>query len=286
MCCGESQANTIERRMAQGFLERWNGYGQQFWLTTLMFDLCKIFKNLQKIFQKSNLILLDVITASDAAIENLKIMNEMPIPGGREEKYHGNLEEVSSPTSSRQRRHVMNKYVTTTNRNDIAVRMEIVQSAINFLDQRMNLENDGTLKSLMKILDAKSSIELITASRGIASQLFGPDKIEEFVSDICISWSKISTIEDPAIEHNGTFYALKLRKMVQASSGLLKTFSASFLTLTPHSMATERAVSHYNNIKTSNRASLAPHSINSIMLISLNGKGTAFLIQERQLLNF
>ena len=64
--------------------------------------------------------------------------------------------------------------------------------------------------------------------------------------------------------------------MVQASCGLLKTFLASFLTLTPHSMGTERTVSHYNNIKTSNRASLSQQSINSIMHISLNGKGTAF----------
>ena len=240
--------------MAQGFLDKWKHDGQQFWLTTLMFDLCKIFKNLQKIFQKSHLILLDIITARDAAVENLKVMNEIPIPGGREEKCRGNFEEVSSPTNSRQKRNIMNKYVTTTHRNDMAVRTEIVQSAINFLDERMNLENDGTLKNLMKILDAKSSTELITASRDLASQLFGPEKIEDFVSDTCMSWRKIVAIEDPAIEDNGTFYALKLRKMVQASCGLLKTFLASFLTLTPHSMGTERTVSHYNNIKTSNRA--------------------------------
>jgi len=276
MCSGEIHAEKIEKRMAQGFLDKWKHDGQQFWLTTLMFDLCKIFKNLQKIFQKSHLILLDIITARDAAVENLKVMNEMPIPGGREEKCRGNFEEVSSPTNSRQKRNIMNKYVTTTHRNDMAVRTEIVQSAINFLDERMNLENDGTLKSLMKILDAKSSTELITASRDLASQLFGPEKIEDFVSDTCMSWRKIVAIEDPAIEDNGTFYALRLRKMVQASCGLLKTFLASFLTLTPHSMGTERTVSHYNNIKTSNRASLSQQSINSIMHISLNGKGTAF----------
>ena len=72
------------------------------------------------------------------------------------------------------------------------------------------------------------------------------------------------------------FYALKLRKMKQASCGLLSKFLASFLTLTPHSMATERAVPHYNNVKTSGRASLKPESINHYMHVSLNGKGTVF----------
>ena len=144
MCSAEIHAEKIEKRMAQGFLDKWKHDGQQFWLTTLMFDLCKIFKNLQKIFHKSHLILLDIITARDAAVENLKVMNEIPIPGGREEKCRGNFEEVSSPTNSRQKRNIMNKYVTTTHRNDMAVRTEIVQLAINFLDERMNLENDGT----------------------------------------------------------------------------------------------------------------------------------------------
>ena len=63
--------------------------------------------------------------------------------------------------------------------------------------------------------------------------------------------------------------------MTQASCGLLKKFLAAFLTLTLHSMATERAVSHYNNIKTPGRASLKPETINSIMQASLNGKVTS-----------
>ena len=40
-------------------------------------------------------------------------------------------------------------------------------------------------------------------------------------------------------------------------------------------MATERAISHYNNVKTPGRASLKPQTINSVMHVSLNGKGTA-----------
>ncbi len=74
--------------------------------------------------------------------------------------------------------------------------------------------------------------------------------------------------------------------MTEASCGLLKKFLASFLALTPHSIATERAVSHYNNLKTSRRASLKPESINHYMHVSLNGKGTAFYDQDLQCTSF
>ena len=50
----------------------------------------------------------------------------------------------------------------------------------------------------------------------------------------------------------------------------------AFLTLTPHSMATERAVSHYNNSKTVRRMSLKQDTMNGIMHVSVNGKGAAF----------
>ena len=183
-----------------------------------MFDICSIFKNLQKLFQKSNLILPD------------------------------------------------------------AIRNEIVESAINFLDQRMNTENDGTMQNLIQILDAKSSKKFILASRELASQILGPSSLSDFVADVCSSWPNLSKIrhEHVEVEDNGTVYALRLRKITQASCGLVKKFLASFLTVVPHSMATERAVSHYNNVKSAGRSSLLPETINTILHISLNGKGAAF----------
>ena len=108
------------------------------------------------------------------------------------------------------------------------------------------------------------------------SQMFGDVVLQEFVGDVCASWSKISDIKEIALEDTGSIYALKLRKMAQASQGVMKQFLASFYTLTPHSMATERAVSHYNNIKTVRRTSLKEETINGVMHVSLNGKGTAF----------
>ncbi len=48
----------------------------------------------------------------------------------------------------------------------------------------MNIEEDGTINSLMKILGANSTTQLITASRDLVSQIFGANKVEEFVSDV------------------------------------------------------------------------------------------------------
>ena len=50
---------------------------------------------------------------------------------------------------------------------------------------------------------------------------------------------------------------------------------ASFLALTPDSMTTDRVVSHYNNIKISQRPRLKESTINTVMHILLNGKETA-----------
>ena len=99
----------------------------QVWLSTVMFDLCNIFKKLQKIFQKSDLILLDVITARDATIVNLNVMKEMPVPGGKEENYLKELEGCSHDSETdesdgiqmrvqRSRTNVRNSYITITNR--------------------------------------------------------------------------------------------------------------------------------------------------------------------------
>ena len=151
-----------------------------------------------------------------------------------------------------------------------------MQFAINFLNERMNIEEDGTINNLTKVLESKSAKEFIVSSRDLISQMFGDEVLEEFVGDVCTSWSKISEIKEIALEDAGDIYALKLRKMTQASQGVMKQFLASFLTLTPHSMPTERAVLHYKNIKTVRRTSLKQETINGVMHVSLNGKGTAF----------
>ena len=81
MISGTVTSERKERSMVRGFLSKWKAGSQQFWLTVVMYDLCAIFQRIQKIFQRSDLILPDIITARDAAMRNLIIMKEMPVPG-------------------------------------------------------------------------------------------------------------------------------------------------------------------------------------------------------------
>ena len=62
-----------------------------------------------------------------------------------------------------------------------------MESAINFIDERMNIEKDGTIQSLINILDPKSSIEFILASRELASHILGQGCLSDFIADICRS---------------------------------------------------------------------------------------------------
>ena len=84
------------------------------------------------------------------------------------------------------------------------------------------------MKNLFGILDAKTSADLIVSSRELECQMFGPDCLSEFVADVCQSWARISKIEDITVNDSGTVYALRLRKMTQASCGILKKLLALF----------------------------------------------------------
>ncbi len=63
--------------------------------------------------------------------------------------------------------------------------------------------------------------------------------------------------------------------MIDVSHGYFKILLGSFLAVTPHSMVTERVVSHYNRVKTYDRSSLKQTTINNILQIALNGVGTS-----------
>ena len=203
----------------------------------------------------------------------------------KEERYLQSLE--LSGEENENIRQTSNQFVTSMRKSNDAVRVEIVQSAINFLSERMNIEEDGTINNLKKVLESKSAKEFIVSSRDLISQMFGDEALEEFVGDVCASWSKISEIKEIATEDKVVSrLIMKLRKMTQASQGVMKQFLASFLPLTPHSMATERAVFHYNNSKTVKRTSLKQETINGIMHVSLNGKGTAFYDPRKAVFEF
>jgi len=91
----------------------------------------------------------DIITARDAAIQNLIIMKEIPVPGGKEEHYLQNFK--LSEEENESLRQTNSQFVASMKRSNDAVRVEIVQST--FLNERMNIEEDGRIINLKNVLE-------------------------------------------------------------------------------------------------------------------------------------
>jgi len=85
----------------------------------------------------------------------------------------------------------------------------------------------------------------------------------------------IEDIPNTDTTDKGTQYSLKLRTKAAKISGILKKLFVTLLIVCPHSMTTERVISHYNQIKTNHKISLLEETINYRQYVSLNGVRTA-----------
>ena len=63
--------------------------------------------------------------------------------------------------------------------------------------------------------------------------------------------------------------------MLPVSSGMVRKVLASIAALAPHSVQTERIVSHHNIIVDDHRSCMASETVNARLAVALNGVGTA-----------
>lgn len=99
----------------------------------------------------TQLLILEVITARETALRELHLMKEVPIAGGMEEKYTISVNDGNETRRSRS--------------HHSAIRSEVIVSAINFLRHRLQIEENGTIANITRILKATSRKESIDASR-------------------------------------------------------------------------------------------------------------------------
>jgi len=276
-----SDALRHEKNVATGMLKTWKIDSQQMMLTALMADITLVFQTLQKLFQKSNMILPDILIARDAAMRKLDMLATGPWPGGKEEQLLADISKNFSQNTSDSAatnigtRNIGNTYVTTGRRNWSAVRQEVVLSFKNFLDVRFNLEEDKTIQNMINLISATSESQMTSAGRPLVENLFGSEEVSNFATCVCDCWPFIQEIQDIDTPDEGTRHANRLRKLIVCTTGVLQKLLVSFLLLSPHSMTTERIISHFNKIKTSGRISLNEDTMNDRLLVSLNGVGTA-----------
>lgn len=279
--------NRVEKSEARGYLATWKNNSFQKWMTSLMGDVLDIFRVMQQQMQRNDLILPDVLTCRDAAVRKLTLMEEKPFPGKREEKATENDDENYEEVCHRR---VANKFVTNTRRQKQAIRTETVAAAKNFLAERLNIEQEKTLDSMRQLLTSETSQEFVDRGKHLVLQLF-PNKVAQFADEVCETWSVLeetlqaSTL--PLGSDPGACLSNKLRKLITAlrEAKTVQKLLAAIVTLSPHSMQTERIVSHYNTIHSDHRP-MKEATVNSRLLVSLNGGSIASYDPRPAVANF
>lgn len=259
--------NKTEKLQARGFARNWMPDSKNVKLTAVIADVLHCFKSLQKEAQRSLIILPDLVLRKEITVKSLKMMVDQPFPGGREES-HVIPDAVTSVESNR--RSTGNSFVTTSNRQYSSVRLELIMAAINFLEERLDDEQDVLINSMKGIANAQSAIELIKIARPLVAHLFGEHNVQEFAEDV-ISFFASS---DRMFSNNDSITAKifeMLKKTVKGS--LLNRLIQAFIITSPHSMITERAVKHHTLLKSDIRSSLSRSAINDRLTIALNSSG-------------
>ena len=225
---------------AVGFLRKWRVDGLAVRLTAVMHDICVIFSHLQKKLQRDKLILPEVLEARESAITQLGMMLDEPLPGGREaEMCNRRTEEGPSG------RRVINSNVTTARSFD-AVRQEVVQSATNFLEERLALEQQDIVSAMQLLIGAETAKTFVASGTSLVRDLFGDDRVVELVTTTCDQWRLMCAAREKANSPGEKLWA-----MFAAATGVCRELLGSLIVLTPHSMGTERAVSHFNTMLSS-----------------------------------
>jgi hypothetical protein len=259
---------------AAGFMNTWQQDGAQVYLTAIMSDVCSIFRYLEKQLQKPEVIVSDTLSHRDVAIKKLLFMKDKPYPGGAEnhlkcaqteENDDCETAEVAPlPKRTAFREHNL---VTSFARAREAIRNEIVLSAINFLEQRLDLEQEKIMQLAKSLCVAQTPSEFIDASecfQGFVDRnQFADAVFEQF--DI-IRPSTDITLND---------YSVRLFYMLRRSSGLVKKVLSALCVTCPHSMTVERIVSTHTKLYGSLRTSSSLSTLQSRLLIYWNGVCTA-----------
>lgn len=267
----DSDCTKNEKAQARGFLKVWERGKEAEKMTVLMMDLLRLIEKLQKEAQRSMITLPDIEITRGIVTASLDIMAKQPYPGGFEEKLLedlGTAEEEETPS-----RRASNVYVST-NRCWSAIRNEIVLSTNAFLKKRLDNDQEKIIATINKFISISSASEMVKEMRGTVDALFGEPSVEAF-TDETVALFASEKLPPPCELNNATaklYHFLKVSEQGTIFSKLVQ----SFMVLTPHSSGPERAVSNHTTLKSKKQASLKRSTINSRMIIALNGSGTAF----------
>ena len=174
--------------------------------------------------------------------------------------------------AGRASRKTSNENVTVNRRDQAAIRNEIVQCSLNFLQERMSVAQDKTITAMIGIIGASLPPDVINTGRQLEEDLFS-DEIAPLAHSVCDVSNAIFNLSTlPANSDVRSTLATKLRQMIPVCCGTFQKVLISMYCLAPHSMQTEQVMSYYNTICSDKRLSTDSSTANYRLQIALNGK--------------
>ncbi|ESO06008.1 hypothetical protein HELRODRAFT_160114 [Helobdella robusta] len=269
----------IMKNKARGFLKDWSQTSFNLNMSAVALDILRQFTYLQKEAQRTFITLADLMQKRDHVLQRLSMIINSSYPGGYERKLQINsglasTQSLQTEANDNQfQRNVTNLYVTTRNRNFEAVRLEVITCAKNFLEKRLDVDQDLQVKAMIDVANAENAEAMIKAGRQIVSDIFGDNYVSEFVDDAVGYYSSFGASSFKPHESNTAKLYLLLQKTT--SSSLLNKLVQTFLITCPHSMITELVISWHTELKSDLRSSMSRNTVNDRLCIALNAIGTA-----------
>ena len=84
----------------------------------------------------------------------------------------------------------------------------------------------------------------------------------------------------------GCKMTVRLRQLLPVTTGSVQKVLASLACMSPHSMQTERIVSHHKLVVDNHRTSMGEDTRNARLMVALNGVGTAYFDPRSALVKF
>ena len=126
-----------------------------------------------------------------------------------------------------------------------------------------------TIERRKTLTAADTAEDFARAAEQLVGEMFGKDALDDFTTEVFNAWSLYSRVQKTDMTSRE-----KLMQLLKIRKGTLQKLVGALLVTTPHSMATERAVSHYNIIRSTRRQAMIEEMINNRLLVSANGVGT------------
>ena len=252
-----------------GFLRKWKNKDRLLTICVLA-DVTYLLKGLQKSLQKDTCVLSDLPNLKTRIISQLEELQNEPLTGGWEELFLSKLDGQNvffgiELQESVRRTNSHNLYVPDC-RAFAAVRVEIISSLRNFLEDRLIMD-DGIAEAV-ETLKPEKFANLSKDKIKAVQQVLLPDFELREVSH---SLRTVSDVVQGYTEGITQFQLLN-RLILQKDPDYEPTIVAlaRVIAAKPHSMDVERIVSSYNLIKSTDRSSLSGDALQDYLIVRHN----------------